>query len=715
MSIIAHTCAVAFAESADDIAERGPGAGVRVLSGGRRGGIVLVLSGGGTKGFAHIGVLKALERERIPIAGIVGVSMGAIIGGLYACGYSADEIRTIVRDTNVMGLIADSGTRVKSDAGDHRPVGENVKLSHVNFDRKLKVNGPLGMLPALSLVSFLTRYTGHLQTADFNELPIPFACVATDLETGDEVILRGGNLASSIRASASIPGLMEPWPIDGRLLVDGGLVANVPVLTAKKLFPGYPVVAVNLAGENISKPRERFKSVLDVMMQTIDIMTIDRIKANEAAADLVLYPAVGAYGMLDPTGYDDIFRRGLRAADENADRLVALSASSRVPPEEHAGRAASRVVRDVRVEGLHSALTEYLQSDLRPWIGKPFDLDAVNDAQGRIAKLDEVASVDVDTVPSPGDPSMVDVVFSVEKRPAFEFGLDGYTASFHAHRWISLNFNARDLASYGDAANLNVQLGNNEWNADARYFTPLRRGGQWGISLSGARDRYEFQNFGEYPVDRYSMRVLHYREHMDDFRVGFGVAAEYVDSPGDSGTSWGPYLYFNRDTLDNLLVPSKGYSVNSRLWYNNSGILVSRSTLTAYVPWRSNLRFLLNFGLETGEMDNPAYRAALGDSEELISLAKNPIAGDQSAWARVGLSRDFYNSWWGAVRGEVFATYGSVMEDWDPARYAWEAGVALTFPGQLLSGRIVLVYNYDHEFVFGFSLGTPRWNSGPLP
>jgi NTE family protein len=715
ISILASICGTAFAETAADIAERGPLAASGAAAGNLRGGIVLVLSGGGTKGFAHVGVLKVLERERIPVAGIVGTSIGAVVGGLYACGYTADEIRTIIRDTNVMGLLADSGTRIKSDAGDHRPVGENVGLYHLNFDKDLRVKGPLGMLPALSLASFLTKYTGHLQTTDFNDLPRPFACVAADLGTGDEVVLRSGNLASSIRASASIPGLMEPWPIDGRLLVDGGLVANVPVAIAKEIFPGYPVVAVNLAGESISKPRERFRSVIDVMMQTIDIMTMDRIKANEAMADLVLYPEVGAFGMLDSSGYDEVYMLGIRAADANIERLAALSASSRSIPAKRGRPPAARIVRNVRIEGLAAGLTADLEKNYRKWIGKPYDLDAVNAAQERISKIDEVAAVDVDTYPLPDDRASVDVVFTAEKRPAFEFGFDGYTSSMHPHRWVSLNLNARDLSSYGDAANVNIRLGNDEWGGGARYFTPLVRGGQWGFSLAGSREWFEPAEFGSYSMERYSARALYYRERMDDFRFGIGAAGEYADAPDYERFSWGPYLYFNRDTLDNLLVPSKGYSFNSQLWLNDDNIFVSRTNLTAYIPWKSNLRFLLNFGLETGERDNATYRVLLGDREELLSLAKHPLAGDQAAWARVGLSRDFYNSWWGAVRGDIFATYGTVLESWDGIHDAWEAGVALSFPGQMLNGRIVLVYSSDGEIVFGFSLGNPRWHSSPLP
>jgi NTE family protein len=449
-------------------------------------------------------------------------------------------------------------------------------------------------------------------------------------------------------------------------------------------------------------------------MQTMDIMTIDRIKENEAMADLVIYPDMSEFGMLDSSGYEDIFQSGIRAADEHVERLIALSAGAPVPPAERIFPVSARNVRNVRIEGLHSSITADLEKGFSGWTSKPYDVNVVNSERERIAALDDVASVDVDTFFPDDDSSAVDVLFSVEKRPAFELGVEGYTASFHSHRWISLYLNARDLSRDGDSANLNLRLGNNEWGADARYFTPLKNWGQWGFALSASRDDYELYGFDPYTVERYSTRVMYYREGVSGGRIGFGLAGEYVNAPGHDKFVWGPYLYFDRDTFDNVLTPSRGYSVNARLWLNDDA-LVSRTTLTAYVPFMANLRFLLNFGLETGKRDNAAYRAILGDSEELISLANHPLAGDQAFWARIGMGRDFYSSWWGAIRGEVFAAYGAAMENWGMECDMWETGVALSLPGQLLNGRLVLVYNSNDEFVFGFSLGNPRWSFSPLP
>jgi NTE family protein len=280
---------------------------------------------------------------------------------------------------------------------------------------------------------------------------------------------------------------------------------------------------------------------------------------------------------------------------------------------------------------------------------------------------------------------------------------------------LTFNINARDLASNGDAANLDVWAGNREWGADARYFTQVMRKGQWGFSLGARKDEFSPDGYDEYSVERYSGRIMYYRENMDDYRFGIGVAGEFADASGYDKFAWGPYLYFNKDTLDNALIPSKGYSLNTQLWWNDSDILVSATNLTAYIPWKTNLHFLLNFGLGTGQKDNAAYRVMLGDKEELLSLTRRPIPGDQAAWARIGIGKDFYNSWWGAIRGDIFTTYGMIMDDWAKREDVWEAGVALSIPGQLLSGRLVMVYNDNGDFVLGFSLGNPAWHSSPLP
>lgn len=689
-----------------------------MTEGQRRGGVVLVLSGGGTKGIAHIGVLKVLEDEGIPVVGIVGTSMGSVIGGLYATGYTSEQLKALVLETDIMGLLADAGTRMRPDAGDHRPQGETTKLYQRNFTKDFKVTGPRGMIPAVSLVNFLSQHTAHTQTTNFDFLPIPFACVATDLSTGEAVVMRDGNLASAIRASVSIPGLLEPWPLNGRLLVDGGLVANLPVGIAKDIFPGYPVLAVNLAGPSIMKSNDRFKNLVDVLSQTIDIMTIDSLRRDEAQADLLIYPDVSEFSMLDGSGYEEIYERGLRSASESAEQIIELSAKAPPPPAERSVEPKERIVRDVRVEGLYGRMAKDIEGSYRGWIGEPYSVELVNATIDRFSKREEIATVDIDTYPSSdGVSGDIDVVFSFEKRPPYEVVVDGYTSNLHSHRWLAFQFNARELSVPGDSMSFEGRLGDNsEWGGQLRYFTPLLGNGQWGFALNARRDSYHPMGMGAYDIERYSARAMHYFENRDS-RIGIGAAGERTNASGGFDSyAWGPYLYYNLDTLDNILVPTKGLSLNAQAWWNTANVWVSRTILTGYIPWESpDLLFIVSVGLETGDKEHQAYRVLLGDQEELYSLAANPYIGDQSAWARLGFGRNFYNSWWGAIRGEVFAAYGMVMDDWDRTKDAWELGVALSVPGQFLNGKILMIYDDGGEVTFGFTLGIPRWWGSPLP
>jgi NTE family protein len=217
-----------------------------------------------------------------------------------------------------------------------------------------------------------------------------------------------------------------------------------------------------------------------------------------------------------------------------------------------------------------------------------------------------------------------------------------------------------------------------------------------------------------YGIDRYYARVAYYWEN-DSNRVGVGVASEHSNASGADDFEYGPYFYFNSDTLDNLLMPSKGYSFNTQAWWNTSNAWVTRTNLTAYVPIKENLHFVLDFGLETGAKWHEAYRALLGDQEELYSLARHPLAGDQAAWAHIGIGRSFLNSWWGAIRGEVFASYGAIMNRWSVDDDAWETGVALSIPGQFLNGKLLVIYDNHGEFTFGYTLGMPNWWNYQLP
>lgn len=695
----------------------------------KKGGVVLVLSGGGTRGIAHIGVLKVLEEEGIPVVGIVGTSIGSLVGGLYACGISADELEDIVMETDFISLISGTATASLPRAQSHRPMPERKGVVTLQFNENRKRIGPLGGLSAISLVNFLSRYTSNVPVTDFNMLPIPFAAVATDLQNGEAVVLRQGSLPSAIRASISIPGLFEPWSVEGRLLVDGGLVANLPVLIAKEAFPGYPVVAVNLSGTDITRERTDFRSMGDVLYQAIDIMTIERIRTNSEAADLIIQPDVSAYGILDSSGYEKIIRRGIDAANDHREKLREIAIQAPAPPNRNGEKdTPPLIVQKLVVEGLPPEMEKNIRKDYEQWIGKPLSTKTINQEADRLTREEDFSTVDAHTKPVEGG---VAVVLTFARRPAYEIGIGGYSTNLHSNRWIALSLSTRDLFSVGDSASLLYHMGP-EWAMQMGYFTPLRDHSRWGITLTAAEnDLLPANKFGalidtsdqeKYRLshntldsERYSLRSLFYKDS-GYTRLGLGAMAEHRRSNGQTDNAVGPYLYIMYNRVNDITSPTKGLSFVSDIWWRDFDTLVSRSVFQNYHTWENDaFRNTLLLGFETGDSDHPANLAVLGDQEELYSLSRHPLVGEQVFWAHYGITRDVMNAWWGGLDAELFGRYGMAMRNWTKISDTWEAGLALSVPGQLANGRLLLVYDEHGELTIGFSIGNPRWLNSPIP
>jgi NTE family protein len=252
--------------------------------------IGLVLSGGGARGFAHVGVLKALEAAHVPVDVVVGTSMGAIVGGLYASGMSPQAL-----ETELMGVAWDTlfERRTPRQTLSQQRKEADFDLSpvfQIGFrDGEFRV--PSGAVSTRSLEWLLRRYTLHTRhLTSFDALPTPFRAVATNMETGEPVVLANGDLAAALRASMSVPGVFAPLEVDGRLLGDGGLVNNLPVDVARALGTDV-VIAVNI-GTPLAG-RESLGSVLGVSAQMINILTeqnVQRSLATLTRHDLLLAP-----------------------------------------------------------------------------------------------------------------------------------------------------------------------------------------------------------------------------------------------------------------------------------------------------------------------------------------------------------------------------------------------------------------------------------------
>ncbi len=282
----------------------------------------LVLSGGGAAGIAHIGVLKVLEEVNMPIDIVTGTSMGGLLGALFAIGYTADQISEVVSGADWRLLFSDEINR------DFLPLEDKVFepdfLISLPYDY-MNINLPIGAIAGHQITKLFTRLTvGFHDYEDFTQLPRPFAAIATDIETGEMVVLDKGFLPLAMRASMSIPSAFTPVEIDNRFLVDGGLVRNLPVQNAKDLGADF-IISVN-ASSSI-KNREDLAGLQDILAQTIAIAIRPNMDEQKEYSDIHFTPDLGDLGF---TSFSDISRlidAGYEAALEKKDLLQNIADS----------------------------------------------------------------------------------------------------------------------------------------------------------------------------------------------------------------------------------------------------------------------------------------------------------------------------------------------------------------------------------------------------
>lgn len=340
--------------------------------------IGLVLSGGGARGLAHVGVLKVLERERIPVDVIAGTSMGAIVGGLYASGMSAQEVEAEVRKLDWDNVFA---SRV-----DRRELSQRRKEQDFEVSPLIEVGigadglkAPIGSVSSRGLESHLRRLTlsaRHIKS--FDDLPTPFRAVATDMETGQAVTLQDGDLATALRSSMSVPGLFAPVEVKGHILGDGGLVNNTPVDVARQLG-AERLIVVNI-GTPLAK-RETLSSLTGVTAQMINILTEQNVRQSLATLtpqDVLIAPTLDGLTAADFDRAPEFISLGELQAEAMVLRMQDLKLSE----ADYAAWKAQRVKRKtqppplsfVRFEGSKLTHPEERPDILQTQPGQIFDV-----------------------------------------------------------------------------------------------------------------------------------------------------------------------------------------------------------------------------------------------------------------------------------------------------------------------------------------------------
>lgn len=673
-------------------------------------GVILVLSGGGTKGFAHLGVIETLEEHGISVIGIVGTSMGALMGALRASGYSTKDMHRIINELDLPSLLSENTGPMFVFSGNDRRAKRST-IPALTYTKQNGQKGPKGLLTGDKLYVYFSQLMRNVSETDFYHLPIPYAAVATDINTGEKIVLKEGNLAAAMRASMSIPMVFEPWVIDDRVLVDGGIVSNLPVYTAKELFPGIPIVAVDIS-DSLSRG---INSYMDVIGQSLTILMRKTTDEEGAAADILLKPNVKGLGTLDTVDPESIVELGRAAAMDKIDEIKALSDTGPALFTLEEDRQLSDIVGDVEVHGLPPKMTEMVRKRALRWVGHPVNEKLINES---LEKLSDAAGIEMaDYQLGRTDSGDILVRIDVRQSPEQRIGISGYTTNLHSNRWIYVKGEARGLLSEYDTLSGVVKIGD-QWGIDLTYQTAPQPLDSWQITLSAQNWKPRGKDDTVRDWDRYTAGLSKLFT-WGDVNLGVGFAYEHIDgdalSDRDDTDFAGPTFFAEYDTLDMPSDPTKGHAWRLSFWWPDFDQIVYR--LSYFKPldvsdvWRTYFRA----GFAEGDMSKRGHAVYLGAAEEMYSIASSPIEAERMFWANLAVRKILNRTAMGVIAGEIFASWGYAMDkDWHKVDAPWEVGLAVNFPNNFVDMKFAVMYGSE-ELKTGFFIGVPIWDHYPLP
>ncbi|MDT3275063.1 patatin-like phospholipase family protein [Shewanella sp. SP2S2-4] len=554
--------------------------------------IGVVLSGGGAKGAAHVGVLKILEEHNIPVDYIAGTSIGAYVAGMYSLGYSASEVEAIM-----MGVDWDSGY---SDTIPRNILSYRDKQLRDRYNIPLnigynegQVRAPSGLLRGQTMSQLLRQSTDLVQQfGDFDDLAIPYRAVATDLETSLPVVISHGSMVKAMQASATVPGALQPAQIDGKLLVDGGIANNMPVDVVKAMGADI-IIAVDIGSPLVKKDKlDSTIAVLDQLSNFLTNASTEKQKLLLTDKDVLIRPAIDALSTTDFTIMPLALTLGKEAANGQLDKLSSMSVS----PEEYAAyveakkakgkllmadvrHSVNEIVFDNQSKVSLNLLTETL--NIKP--GQAVSKDELNEALKRIYSLNKFERVDAEFVE--GEDGRVLTVTTKAKSWGpnyFQLGFN-WEDDFNSESAISFDmaYTMTDLTFNGGEWRNEIKLGMEKLFA-TEFYQPLDRDQQF---FSRARYQYDTRNWDLYDNNN---RLLTFdkKTHTIELGIGYnytsqgtielGLVAEKGAIINDAWllrdldfSSYGAYFRFGYDSLDSISFPTSGNRVTLNVYVRN--------------------------------------------------------------------------------------------------------------------------------------------------
>jgi len=538
----------------------------------------LVLEGGGALGLAHIGVLLWLEEHHIPVQYIAGTSMGGLVGGFYATGSTATEVRSMVKSIPWDQVL--SGQTPFQDLSFRRKQDERVYPNRLEFGLRHGLRFPEGFNSGQQVTFILDQIAlPYSEVASFNDLPTPFGCVATDLVTNKRYVFRSGSLSLALRSTMSLPGFFTPVRWNGQVFVDGGLLDNLPVDVAREMGADITLaIHLQTAPLNATQPL----SSVGVLGQSISTTIAANELRSMEMADLLVAVPLDKYTSTDYDDADAIIQAGYNAAAAKAQMLLSLQVDDATWQKWLADRQARRrsaaTPEFVKVEGASSYLEKEMQKEMAPEAGKPVNITALKDRILYLQGLGRFSTINYQMTSQNGQQGLLITAQEKEYAPPLVRPLILIDGSQYDNPTFSIGARITflDVGSFRSEWRNDFIFGST-YGVRSEFYHPFTPFSRWFIaprifaigdnynvyennnflasyrrrSAGGATDvGYEFGNWGE-------LR-LGYIAGYESLKPQIGNIAALPRVSGRTGLS---RAQFNVDKLDDPVIPRKGYQL----------------------------------------------------------------------------------------------------------------------------------------------------------
>ncbi|SFJ01051.1 patatin-like phospholipase family protein [Myroides guanonis] len=613
--------------------------------------IGLVLSGGGAKGLAHIGVLKVLEEEGIEIDYIAGTSMGAIIGGLYASGYTASELDSIFGSVDADALVRDYIPRISKSFYEKR--NDEIYALTLPFER-FRIGVPRAFSKGMYNYNLLSRLLAHVRyERDFNKLKIPFLCIATDMESGEMVVLRKGSLPQAILASGAFPSLYSPVEIDGKLLIDGGVVNNYPIAELREM--GADIV-IGVDVQDGLKKREDIQSAPDLLLQISNFSMYHNMEEKKADTDVYIKPNISGYSVVSFEQGKEIIKRGVEAAKKEIVKLDSLKKNESIANEFERSVPKftdSLHIGAIQVVGLEDYTRRYVYGKLGFVPGQSITYQDLGQGIDRLNGTQNFSAISY-KFEADGDKDIfkLNVIENPIKR-YLKLGLH-YDGLYKSAALV--NVTQKKLLFKSDVASLDVGLGDN-LRFNLNYY--VDNGFYWSVGFNSKFN--QFNKTLQMPEDNFldgfskninvdykklSNRLFFQTYYAQKILLGVGIEHSFLDvgsktysadiSKFDKSHYLSGFANLRFDTYDNKYFPRSGfvfkgefnhyfYSSDYTETFENFSIV--RGELGYAYPVMKNLTLDLRsrVGMTIGTEPNPLFNFYMGgygfeESDNILSF-----------------------------------------------------------------------------------------------